>query len=379
MASDVTAAWRELLEGLRVLDTAFLAGPKAVRGDQAVAEGYRFLATALGVAFDAYLFADPARPRFVDINTPFRADLAWGGDNTDAYYCLAMLDPKRTYRVSGTRGDSVYFSLTVYNEPAPGQWSNRVVGIINDGDLEYADDGSFLFLIGPERPDGYDGPFIVLTDDASAAVTRDYQLDPRTGRRVEWSIEAIDPPSKFVHTTAGTAAALRTSLRWMQEMMNIVPLTVEPRDDATTLGHNAPVGANTFAAPYQVPDANYGWSARDACYSFGTFSLEPGEALVITHTPPPCRFWNLVVWNQYMAGFGSDYAPTSVNNGQAVANADGSITVVVARHLLAHPNAISTIDHPEGVLAFRWFCAEHVPDQPTIELVAADDAPRAVR
>ena len=379
MAWDATAAWHELLDGLRDLDAGFLEGPKAVRGEQAVAEGYRFLATVLGVAFDTYLFADPARPRFVDINTPFRADRAWGGDNTDAYYCLATLDPRRTYRVSGTTGDSVYFSLTVYNEPSPGQWSNRVVGIVNDGDLQCDDDGAFAFFIGPQRPVGYDGPFIELTDDATAAVTRDYQLDPRRGRRVEWAIESVDPPATFAHTDADTAAALRTSLRWLREMMNIVPLTVEPRASDATLGHNSPVGANTFAAPYQVPDANYGWSARDACYAFGTFSLAPDEALVITHTPPPCRFWSLAVWNQYMAGFGSDYAPTSMNNGQAVLNADGSVTIVVARDRLAHPNAISTIDHPEGVLAFRWFCADHVPAPPIVELVAATDAPTAVR
>ena len=107
-----------------------------MRGEQSVVEGYRFLASVLGVAFDIYLFSDTARPRFADINTPYRHDRAWGGDNTDAYYAFAPIDPRRTYRISGTRGDSIYFSLTIYNEPSPGQWSNRVVGIVNDADLD---------------------------------------------------------------------------------------------------------------------------------------------------------------------------------------------------------------------------------------------------
>lgn len=59
--------------------------------------------------------------------------------------------------------------------------------------------------------------------------------------------------------------------------------------------------ANEFAEPYQVPDANFGWSARDACYSYGSFVLDDDEALVVTHRPPRCRFWNLVVWNQFIA------------------------------------------------------------------------------
>ncbi len=371
-------AWRELLDGIRDLDAAFLEGPKAVRDERSVAEGYRFLATIMGVAFDIFLFSDPARPRFVDINTPFRPDRAWGGDNTDAYYAFAPIDPKRTYRVSGTRGDSVYFSLTIYNEPAPGQWSNRVVGVVNDSDLECDDDGQFSFVIGPSRPAGYDGPFVELTDDAAAAVTRDYQLDPLQGRRVDWTIEAYDPARTYRHDDAATAASMRTALRWINEMFAIVPLTVEPRTDRTTLGHNSPSGANTFAAPYQVPDANYGWSARDACYSFGSFDLADDEALVVTHRPPECRFWNLTIWNPFMAGYNNDYAQTSTNNGTAVPNADGTVTVVIAHDALDHPNAISTIGHEVGVLCFRWFHARDVPDQPVVAVVRTADAPRSI-
>ena len=54
-----------------------------------------------------------------------------------------------------------------------------------------------------------------------------------------------------------------------------------------------------------MPDANFGWSARDACYAYGSFDLADDEALVITHRPPNCRFWNLVVWNQFMAAPGA--------------------------------------------------------------------------
>ena len=377
MAYESTRAWRELLDGLRELDEHFLAGPKAVRDEISVAEGYRFLATILGVACDVNLFADSAAPRFADINTPFRHDRRWGGDNTDAYYAFAPLDPTRTYRVSGRRGDSVYFSLTVYNEPSPGQWSNRIVGIVNDSDLTFDADGEFELYMGPQRPAGWTGAFLELTDDAAAALTRDYQLFPQRGRRIDWQIEALEPSPPTPAGDASTARALRTVLRWIREMFVVVPLTVAPRSDRTTLGHNAPVGANTFAPPYQVGDANYGWSARDACYSFGSFVLDPDEALVITHRPPECRFWNLVIWNQYMACHDLEHAPASINLGAAQPNADGTVTVVVARDLLPHPNALSTVGHEEGVLAFRWFHPESVPDQPVVEVVHRDAAPIA--
>ena len=366
MTHATTEAWRELLDGLRVLDEKLLA---EVDDEQGVADGYRFLATALGVALDTYLFSDTHRPSFVDVNTPFRRDRRWGGDNTDAYYCLAPIDPSRTYRVSGTRGDSTYFSLTVYNEPAPGAWSDRVVGIRNDTDLTVDAQGRFSFVMGPVRPPGYDGDFLELKPDASVAFTRDYQVDPLTGQRVTWQIECLDDPGPLRRTDAETAQRFRTALTWVRTMMAIVPLSLAPRVDETSLGHEVPQRANEFAPPYQVQDANYGWSARDACYAFATYSLEADEALVITHRPPTCRFWNVITWNRYMAGENAGDARTSVNTGTAVPNEDGTVTVIVAQEQLDLPNAITTAGKPQGMVAFRWFLADAVPETPRGELV----------
>ena len=371
-----TSAWRELMNGLADLDTSFLNGDRAVTDERAVVDGYRMLATALGVALDVYLYGDAARPIFLDVNTPNRRDRAWGGDNTDAWYAFTPISPTKTYRVSGNRGDSAYFSLTVYNEPEPGQWSNRVVGIVNDTDLEIAADGTFAFMLGPAKPDGYDGAFIELTADTHLAFTRDYQLDPWRGRRVIWEIEALDAAGPIDRTDVDTAAALRAALQWVRTLFAIVPLTIAPREASpTTLGHNVPVLANQFADPYQVQDANFGWSARDACYAFASYVINPDEALVITHRPPVCRFWNLVIWNPFMATEALADARTSLNNGAAQLNDDGTVTIVVARDQLAHPNALTTAGQLQGTLAFRWFLVDGVPATPTVEVVKAVDAP----
>jgi hypothetical protein len=375
---EMTQAWRELLDGLAALDSEFLDGPRAVGDEQAVAEGYRMLTVGLSVALDVYLYADPRRPRFVDANTPFRRDRSWGGDNTDAYYSLAALDPDCRYRVTGQRGDSTYFSLTVYNEPGPGQWSNRIIGVVNDDDLEMDAGGRFSFLMGRSRPADYTGSFIELSDDTHVAFTRDYQLDPAVGRRVSWEIEALDPPGPLTRTDAATAGALRSALTWLQTLFVTVPLTVAPREAPQSLGHNTPQLANEFADPYQVPDANFGWSARDTCYAFASYRIEPGEALVITHRPPSCRFWNLVTWNPFLATEILTDAHTSINNGSAVLNADGTVTIVVARDDLPHPNAVSTAGHAEGAVAFRWFLADTVPDRPVVHVVDVASAPTEV-
>ncbi|KUH87965.1 MULTISPECIES: DUF1214 domain-containing protein [unclassified Mycobacterium] len=359
-----TKAWHELLDTLGGLDRSFIEGDRAVTDDRHVADGYRMLATTLGVAFDTYLFAEPSRPQWVELNTPFRRDRRWGGDNTDAWYFMCPVDPKRRYRISGNKGDSVYFSVTAYNEPSPGAWSDRVVAIVRDDDLDIDRDGNFSFAYGP-------------TDDGVVLVTRDYQADPLTGRPVAWRIEALDEPDPIRHGDAETAAALRASAAWLRTMFAIVPLAVGVRsDDHHTLGHEISQVANQFAEPYQVPDANFGWSARDACYAYGSFVLSEDEALVVTHRPPACRFWNLVVWNQFMAGVTD--ARTSVNGYSAVPNSDGSVTVVISRGMTAHPNSVTTVDYPRGNLAFRWFLADAVPARPEVRLVKAADAPTTV-
>ncbi|MGU3652532.1 DUF1214 domain-containing protein [Mycolicibacterium sp. A43C] len=363
MTRESTTAWHELLDTLKDLDRSFLEGDKAVTDDRHIGDGYRMLSTTLGVALDTYLFADPSRPQWLEVNSPWRPDRRWGGDNTDAIYFICPVDPTRRYRISGNRGDSVYFSVTAYNEPSPGAWSDRIVALYRDDELDIDVQGNFSFEFGPQP-------------DAAVLMTRDYQADPHTGTPVSWAIEALEDPEPFRHGDTETAAALRSSAAWLRTMFAIIPLAVGVKnDDAHNLGHETAMAANDFAAPYQVPDFNFGWSARDACYSYGSFDLAEDEALVITHRPPACRFWNLVVWNQFMAVPGVRDARSSVNGHTAIANSDGSVTVVLSRGRTAHPNSLTTLDYPRGNLAFRWFLADQVPDRPQVRLVNIAQVP----
>ena len=375
--SDSAAAWRELLSAFADFDGQFVDGPKAVRGQTALAEGYQNLATMLALSLDMHFFADPVAPRFIDTLTPFRPDRRWGGDNTDCYYGYAAVDPRRTYRVGGHPNDSVMYSVTVYNEPEPGAWPNRTVGLLYDVDMAVADDGRFCCVLGPQRPPGYDGPFIELPPDARGIVTRDYHENPGSGARVDWDIEVIDHaglPVVPAKSDADVARSLRAALRFAQDMYALIPLILTERQPVE-LADGQSLNTNTLAPPYRAGAATYGYSMQDACYCLGGFSLEPGEALVITSTHPKCRFWNLTLWNQYMAALDVEYGRAGINSGSAVPNSDGSVTIVVSAEQLDHPNAISTKGHPEGLMSFRWFLADDLPEHPVTQVVPVADAP----
>jgi hypothetical protein len=194
------SVFHELIDELRGLEAKFYDGPNAPQDEQSVLEGYKWIFSILQVAFDAYVWADSARPRFVDIVGPYKK---WGGDNADAYYQFAPIDPARTYRIKGKRGDAVYWSLTVYGGPDDGRYSAHIVGTVNDRMVEAAPDGSFEFVLSPDLVSGEPG--VKLEPDSVVAITRDYLVDPMHGRRVEWHIEADDPPSTYRLTDAELA------------------------------------------------------------------------------------------------------------------------------------------------------------------------------
>ena len=128
---ELSTAFHELLDELSSFERKFLtADPPLEEAD--ILDGYRLTFSLLRVAVDAFVWGDTANPRFVDVIGPY---LRWGGDNSDAFYQLAPIDPNRTYRVTGNRGDSIYLSITVYGGPDDGHYSDRIVGTMNDRSL----------------------------------------------------------------------------------------------------------------------------------------------------------------------------------------------------------------------------------------------------
>ena len=312
-------------------------------------EGYRWIFTVLSVAMDAYVWADTGRPRFVEIVGPYRK---WGGDNTDAGYRWAPVDPNRTYRVRGRRGDAVYLSLTVYGGPDDGRYSDRIVGTVNHEDVDLAPDGTFEIVLSP---DAATNPHIVLAPDAVCMVTRDYVVEPDHAAWATWSIEADDPPTTIAISADEMAQRFARARTWLVEQVNMCPIRIDP--------------PNEVQPPYPVPQQTVGWAAGDAAYAMGSFDLADGEALVIEGRSPDCTFWNLCLWNPFLHTFDDAYDRVSINGGQVTYEPDGSWRIVVAAHDPGEPNWLATQGHQRGLLWFRWFLPAATPDRPTTRVV----------
>ncbi|MFZ1863755.1 MAG: DUF1214 domain-containing protein [Polyangiales bacterium] len=352
-----TEAFRDIMAIMRELEASFLEGDRAPAQEVSRLEGYRWIFTIVQVALECYVWADEARPRFVDIVGPYKK---WGGDNVDAFYQFAPLDPGRTYRVHLEPGDAAYLSLSVYEGPNNGEPAEGIVGCLRIDEMEANADGSYDIVLSREQ---HEGNWIELTPDSNAAITRDYLGDPVHDARAAWSIEAVDPPATTRIEDAELARRFRSALNWIKAQSEITP--VVPMGEPNEMMEPLPMGAIT-----------YGWGASDASYGMGNYALEDGEALIIEGRSPQCPFWNLCIWNEFLHTYNYDYERVSINGHQIAYNDDGSWTIVIAAQDPGHPNWIRTQGHNAGILWARWFLPEETPETPTTRVVEVGNVPK---
>lgn len=192
-------------------------------------------------------------------------------------------------------------------------------------------------------------------------MTRDYRVDVDRDRPVTWHIEDVGdrpPPPRL--TDREVAAGYRRARNFVSEMVAIFPMAFDPAK------------ANSLDEPYSQPPVTYGWAAGDAAYCMGWYDLGDGEALVIEGRSPPCAFWNLCLWNPCIQTYDYRYENVTINGGQTVYGADGSWRIVVAGTDPGVANWVSTAGHRQGVLWFRWFLAEALPERPRTRVVAVE-------
>jgi len=353
MTTETEAAFTQLLDTVR--ETHARMVEQLADDHDTLLEAHKWVLSILQVAAEVNLWADTARPRFVEIVGPYKK---WGGDNSDAFYCYAPVDPERTYRVTLHPGDAVYMSLTVYGGPDDGRYSTRIVGSVNSHEATRDADGAIHIVLSAEKPSEPGVSWIRLEGDAVAAITRDYLEDPAHGRRATWHVEAQDPPDTFRQDDAELARRFGAMTTWVREQASIVPIPLGP--------------PNAVDPPYPVPTTTFGWAAGDAAYAMGAFELEEDEALVLRGRSPACAFWNMCLWNPLLHTYNYDYEPVTINGAQAQYEEDGSWIIVVSARRPAHHNWVSTAGHRKGRIWFRWFLPDETPEQPQVEVLPVE-------
>jgi hypothetical protein len=369
--SESQAAFAEMLATLGEVGDRF-AGPEWGLTDPTdVAEGLRVLVHHLGTAIETQFEDDAAHPTFRPIVTPWRKAL---GDNADARYHDARVHPAGTYRVRGLTGGAVYVSFSVEAGGDGGAFPSGTVGVLNDTGFDVAADGSFEITVGgPPR----DRAWLPLAADASRLTVRHYWEDGRSPQApptadLALTIELVGgagdvPALPPAPTDATIAAALRrmgTYVRGRTLEIMAKPGEGEPPAFVSRVPH-------VFPPPVR-PGGDGGLAALDAAYSMAPYLLGPDDALVVRARWPDCRCANVSLWNRQLQTFDYLRHPVSLNRAQAVPDADGGVTLVVAHRDPGVPNWLSTEGRPFGLVFWRFMLPEDAIETPVAEVVPVD-------
>ena len=122
--SESSTAWRELTAVLAEAERDYLSPACGIDIPADQVEGRLFLAQALQASLEFFAQGDAERPSWTRFVTPHKKLL---GDNPDAIYYSALINPNRRYRIRGNVAGAVYTSFTVEAGTSDGALSKRLL------------------------------------------------------------------------------------------------------------------------------------------------------------------------------------------------------------------------------------------------------------
>jgi len=348
------SAWREFCELLAK------AGDVLVREDLDTsafdrAEGLRYLSRLLRAGLVSFVESTgPAHPLFRALPDMVKMGL----DNPDNYYLSASIDPRRDYRIRGSRGSIHYLSFAAQNQNFAAR--DRITGgagHLNDSELVLDAEGGFE-IVASQRE--HPGNWLRLAPDTRQILVRQTFLHRHAERPVEPSIECVGsegPPAPLDPARApgqllGAAMYAIGCAQWFADWV------IGFRDEAPT---------NAFHLPGEGAHRTLGGDPNVRLW-LGTWRLDPDEALVVEATPPKCRYWNFQLGNVWAESLDHRFQRVHINSGQVAHREDGSFELVVSHADPGHPNWISTAGHEHGTMGLRWVLADAHP-QPSARVV----------
>jgi len=309
------------------------------------AAGYRHLLVLLALGIDEALReSDPYRPRFAPANVD--NVLKWGMDCPDAAYTGSGIRGDATYLIRGRRNSVRYLGFQIMG----GMESTE--NVVAD-DLEMDGDGRFeLVLSATEQP----GNWMQLTDTSSSLVVRQFFYDWAGEAAAELDIECTShPPGGTTDSPPAplSAAGMATQIGALGEF---VEASIDFWLDVEEGGRAQ--GVNCFRPPAALTAMG---AAAENVSTWGSWSLEDEETLLIEVTPPDALYWSVSLGNYWWETI--DYAnrQSSLNGHQAVLDPDGVFRAVVAHADPGVANWLDTGGNHHGAMIFRWLRADGAP------------------
>lgn len=354
------AGWQELVDSLQSLPDRMLAKlPGDMRDDpQIQQEIARIALEALVSSGLSALAGDGDAPQFMP---SLGQVLNIGQPNADTIYRSASLTPGGSYRLRGKRGTinhTVVSQVIPRNAPNAGARPH-----LHLSSLKVDADGRYDVLVSAERPQGYEGDWWELDPAATRLASRMVSSDWSREEPSTISIERIDKP---VGRLRASAEDLEQRLRGLAQQTEFMALMFPD--------HVEQLRQEGYVNRLKVLDVGFGALAGQFYYE-GAFDLADDEALIIeSPVPARCQYRSLILTNDVFETIDWYNNHSSLNDAQALPDADGRLRIVVSAKDPGVRNWLDTAGHRRGVVQGRWTECDSEPMPEVRKVKLADVA-----
>ena len=304
------------------------------------AEGIRYLTRLLRAGLESNVeSSDPSHPRFFQLSNE---TIKIGNDNPDNVYHNANVSGAYDYRIRGHRGSVPYLTFGTKGGGYETDRTMRPTGQLDLDDMRIEPDGSFEIEVScDEKPLNW----LPMEPGTRSMVVRQTFDDRERETPASYEIECLNPdqsdalrPELLIAALSRTAAFVRNTSGLFVDWMEMFE------------AHTNELPASDQALCQRVGgDSNIH-------YHNSHWKLAGDQALLVEVTPPECTTWNLQVSNYWMESLDYRYHRIHVNKHTAHYEGDGSVRIVIAHADpgSSWPNWLSTCDHEQGAMLFRY-------------------------
>ena len=326
-------------------------------------ELYRLMYSQIAQGYFALVYVDPQHP---DFWPGFNQAFNLFAPNPDNAYYTSPIDDDGVYKISGFRGSVrvVGFNL------GSGMKFKRATGVLGPTLADYdidemhvnKKDGSFEFVLSPERPKAYTGDWRKLLPGTTSILIRQISYDWAHEVDGRFAIERLDRAAIKPRASAEKIADdLKLIAQWAEGWT------------AMELGWTQGMRDKGLTNKVIVTDITSVGGLSTQKYIQGLFDLAADEALILeTEVPKQCLYWNIQLNDELLSMIDPLNRQTTLNGYSARLDRDGKFRVVISAQDPGVPNWLDNAGLGKGGIWGRWNKCSSYPTPAITKVKVAD-------
>jgi len=348
---DPFIGWKRFTNALSAAGEQMDAATQNLSSDER-ADGFRALLRAIHNQL-ARFEVDRVQPELVPFNT-WRQKFFM--DNPDFLYWVADIDSSRRYSMVGSRGASVFMSITVYS--SAGLEASSQARVTSD-ELNFDAKGRFEVVLSRVRPSDPGVTWLAIPEGANVVWVRQFYDAIQDDTLGTCKIQSLDPIPipRFIEP-----------VHFSRRLAKLGPL-FETIVKTLTVGQIPEVKQGNHIREWSQMKGGAVYTEPGIFYQRGAWELKQGQALVLEGNVVPARYWNIQLYSRYLNSLDHRYRCVSLTGKRIETELDGTFRLVLSAEDPGISNWLDTEGRQFGMFVIRWLHPEVVPPLPKVRVM----------